>query len=223
MLMQAKAGEDEDEEDEEGMSDDGEDEEGDAMDVDSDDGEDADAPASEGEGEDEDEEDELDAIFNMGKRDPSKDKKGTKVQAAAVPAEDEDSEDEEARRATEALFGNRGGQASGPTSDGGIDVMETGRLFLRNLPFTATDEEIRDEFSRFGEVTEVHVCLDKSTRKSKGFAYVSFEYPAHAKQALEEMDGNIFQVSRSSPPSCFFVYTERESRMMTQVLSSSIY
>lgn len=135
--------------------------------------------------------DEMDAIFNLDAR--KKEAKTTVAKNAAAAAA-ADSEDEEAAVATAALFGNRGGTASGPAADDGfIDVLETGRLFLRNLPFTATEEELRDTFSRFGQVTEAHVCLDKGTRKSKGFAYVAFDRCHDAKRALEEMDGNIFQ------------------------------
>lgn len=71
--------------------------------------------------------------------------------------------------------------------------LETGRLFIRNLPYTATEDELEVLFSKFGNVSEVHLVLDKDTKRSKGIAYVLYSLPESAARALEELDKSIFQ------------------------------
>ncbi|SCU97379.1 LAFA_0G11188g1_1 [Lachancea sp. 'fantastica'] len=72
-------------------------------------------------------------------------------------------------------------------------IKRTGRLFLRNILYTAKESEFRELFSPFGELEEVHVALDTRTGKSKGFAYVKFQNPDDAVTAYVELDKNIFQ------------------------------
>ncbi|XP_062096184.1 multiple RNA-binding domain-containing protein 1 isoform X2 [Humulus lupulus] len=54
------------------------------------------------------------------------------------------------------------------------EVIETSRLFVRNLPYTATEEELEELFSKFGTVSEVHLVIDKDTKRPKGFAFVNY-------------------------------------------------
>ncbi|CAA0824296.1 Unknown protein [Striga hermonthica] len=72
-------------------------------------------------------------------------------------------------------------------------VLESGRLFVRNLPYSATEEDLEDHFSKYGTISQVHIVIDKETRRSKGIAYVLFAVPECAARALEEMDSSIFQ------------------------------
>ncbi|KAK8238928.1 hypothetical protein HDK77DRAFT_281237 [Phyllosticta capitalensis] len=72
-------------------------------------------------------------------------------------------------------------------------IHQTGRLFLRNLPYDVSEDDIRRAFRAYGDVEEVHVPLDPKTNSGKGFAYVLFQEPEHAVKAYEEMDGRIFQ------------------------------
>ncbi|KAM6575210.1 hypothetical protein CsatA_023537 [Cannabis sativa] len=73
------------------------------------------------------------------------------------------------------------------------EVIETSRLFIRNLPYTATEEELEELFSKFGTVSEVHVVIDKDTKRPKGFAFVNYSHLEFATRALEELDNSIFQ------------------------------
>eukprot|EP00898_Chlorokybus_atmophyticus_P002229 jgi/Chlat1/3006/Chrsp2S08920 len=73
------------------------------------------------------------------------------------------------------------------------DLMETGRLFVRNLAYTTTEEELSALFGAYGELSDVHVVRDRETKRSKGFAYVLFLLPEHAVRAKEELDGSVFQ------------------------------
>eukprot|EP00092_Neocalanus_flemingeri_P005693 GFUD01006132.1.p1 GENE.GFUD01006132.1~~GFUD01006132.1.p1 ORF type:complete len:823 (-),score=279.43 GFUD01006132.1:129-2597(-) len=69
-------------------------------------------------------------------------------------------------------------------------VGESGRIFVRNLPYTATEEDISDLFSKFGPLTETTVPVDRLTRKYKGFAFVTFMMPEHAVAAFSALDGS---------------------------------
>ena len=49
--------------------------------------------------------------------------------------------------------------------------------------------DLKTEFSKYGEVVFARVNLDRETKKSKGFGFVEFQNPADAAKAKEEMDG----------------------------------
>ncbi|KAL7271909.1 Multiple RNA-binding domain-containing protein 1 [Rhizina undulata] len=72
-------------------------------------------------------------------------------------------------------------------------VSESGRLFLRNLSYTSTEDDLRNHFLNFGELQEVHLPIDNKTQSSKGFAYVLFKNPAEAVEAFKALDKKIFQ------------------------------
>ncbi|XP_023239058.1 probable RNA-binding protein 19 [Centruroides sculpturatus] len=73
------------------------------------------------------------------------------------------------------------------------DVGESGRIFVRNLSYTVTEEELEELFKKFGPLTEVHLPVDGYTRKIKGFAFITFMFPEHAAKAFSELDGSCFQ------------------------------
>ncbi|KAG7481084.1 hypothetical protein MATL_G00063030 [Megalops atlanticus] len=73
------------------------------------------------------------------------------------------------------------------------DVSESGRLFVRNLPYTSTEQELSDIFAKYGPLSEVHFPIDSLTKKPKGFAFVTYMIPEHAVKALAALDGHIFQ------------------------------
>ncbi|GAB2284110.1 hypothetical protein Dimus_018581 [Dionaea muscipula] len=85
------------------------------------------------------------------------------------------------------------GKPSSCNEDAVEEVSEIGRLFIRNLPYTATEDELEELFRKFGNVSEVHLVVDKDTRRSKGFAYVLYNIPESANRALEELDHSTFQ------------------------------
>uniref|UniRef100_A0A8C4H871 Probable RNA-binding protein 19 n=1 Tax=Dicentrarchus labrax TaxID=13489 RepID=A0A8C4H871_DICLA len=73
------------------------------------------------------------------------------------------------------------------------DVAESGRLFLRNLPYTCTEEEIKELFSKHGPLSEVLFPIDNLTKKPKGFAFITYMIPENAVTALAQLDGHVFQ------------------------------
>ncbi|TCD61352.1 Multiple RNA-binding domain-containing protein 1 [Steccherinum ochraceum] len=72
-------------------------------------------------------------------------------------------------------------------------ILQTSRLFLRNLSYACTDEELMSLFKPFGEVSQVHIPLDATTKAPKGVAYVSFADPTNAVAAYEALDKKSFQ------------------------------
>lgn len=72
-------------------------------------------------------------------------------------------------------------------------ICRTGRLFLRNILYSSTEQDFRQLFSPYGELEEVHIALDTRTGKSKGFAYVLFKNSKDAAEAYIALDKQIFQ------------------------------
>ncbi|KAI4915990.1 hypothetical protein J4E90_004436 [Alternaria incomplexa] len=72
-------------------------------------------------------------------------------------------------------------------------IRETGRLYLRNLHYEVTEDEIKEQFSKHGALEEVHVPLKKADGKGKGFAFVQFQNPNDAVEAYLDNDNTIFQ------------------------------
>ncbi|CAA7263983.1 unnamed protein product [Cyclocybe aegerita] len=82
------------------------------------------------------------------------------------------------------------GTSKDPTKE---TILETSRLFVRNLSFACTNEELADLFKPFGEISQVHIPLDSTTKQHKGVAYVTFARPANALAAYEALDKKSFQ------------------------------
>ena len=78
------------------------------------------------------------------------------------------------------------------SSDGDEDIADTGRLFVRNLSYMCSEEDLSDLFSVYGPLTEIDLPLDKDTNKVIGYAFITFMFPEHAVKAYSECDGVIF-------------------------------
>ncbi|KAL3635204.1 hypothetical protein CASFOL_019751 [Castilleja foliolosa] len=78
-------------------------------------------------------------------------------------------------------------------SEGNDDVLEPGRLYIRNIPYSATEEELEEHFSKYGTVSQVHIVIDKETRSVMGYGFVLFAVPESAARALEDTEGSSFQ------------------------------
>lgn len=72
-------------------------------------------------------------------------------------------------------------------------IAETGRLFLRNLSYTCTEDDLKALFTPFGPLSAIHIPITADTKKPKGFAYVLFAIPDDAVRAYTRLDGTIFQ------------------------------
>ena len=65
-------------------------------------------------------------------------------------------------------------------------------IYVGNLPHKATEDEVRQAFAEFGEVTEVRLIVDKFSGESRGFGFVEMPSKAEAEKAIEAMNGKDF-------------------------------
>lgn len=63
------------------------------------------------------------------------------------------------------------------------------KLYVGNLPFTVTENDLQDLFSQHGPVAEVNLVLDRVTHKSRGFAFVTMGSPEAAQAATQALNG----------------------------------
>ena len=67
--------------------------------------------------------------------------------------------------------------------------IQSNELFVFYLPTEWDDEDLFFHFQRFGAIVNSKVIIDKDTGKSKGFAFVTFDNPNSAANALQAMNG----------------------------------
>ena len=62
-------------------------------------------------------------------------------------------------------------------------------IYVGNLAHQVTDEELRQAFEEFGQVTEARIIMDKFSGESRGFGFVEMPSKEEAEKAIEEMNG----------------------------------
>lgn len=63
------------------------------------------------------------------------------------------------------------------------------RIYVGNLPFTATEDEVRELFTQYGTVQTVSLINDRETGRPRGFGFVEMEQEG-ADKAIEALDGH---------------------------------
>jgi len=63
------------------------------------------------------------------------------------------------------------------------------RIYVGNLPYEVTEDELQQEFQAFGEVTSVSIITDKFSGRPKGFAFVEMGSSTESEAAIEGMNG----------------------------------
>lgn len=63
-------------------------------------------------------------------------------------------------------------------------------IYVGNLPYSVRDEQLREMFTEFGEVSSAKVVMDRDTNRSKGFGFVEMEDKSAADAAIQAMNGN---------------------------------
>lgn len=66
-------------------------------------------------------------------------------------------------------------------------------IYVGNLPYTATEEDVTDLFAAYGAVDRVKIITDRETGRSKGFAFVTLGDQSQLNTAIEALDGQDFQ------------------------------
>jgi len=67
------------------------------------------------------------------------------------------------------------------------------KLYVGNLSFTATEEELKDYFAQAGTPDSVAIIKDRLTGKSRGFGFVEMSTDDEASEAIEKLDGKDFK------------------------------
>jgi cold-inducible RNA-binding protein len=65
-------------------------------------------------------------------------------------------------------------------------------LFVGNMSFQTTEGDLRALFEPFGQITRVHLAMDRETGRARGFAFVEMPNDAEAAKAIAELDGKEF-------------------------------
>jgi len=78
------------------------------------------------------------------------------------------------------------------------------KLYVGNLSFETTENDLQDLFEQHGTVNEVHLMMDRMTGKSRGFAFVTMNDDAQAKTAMsatngKELNGRALKVNEARP------------------------
>jgi len=63
------------------------------------------------------------------------------------------------------------------------------KIYVGNLPFDVTEEELQQEFAAFGNVESVNVITDKYSGRSKGFAFVEMPSVSEGQEAITALNG----------------------------------
>ena len=67
------------------------------------------------------------------------------------------------------------------------------KIFVGNLSYDTRDAELREAFSRFGDVTEASVVMDRMSDRSRGFGFVEMPNQAEAQAAITGLNGRELQ------------------------------
>ena len=62
-------------------------------------------------------------------------------------------------------------------------------IYVSNLSFNVQDEDLREFFTPYGEVTSAKIIMDKMTNQSRGFGFVEMSDEAASRKAIAELDG----------------------------------
>jgi RNA recognition motif-containing protein len=67
--------------------------------------------------------------------------------------------------------------------------MGKSKLYVGNMSFKTSEDELRSAFGQYGTVSDVYIAMDKMTNRPRGFAFVTMNTPEEAKLAAEKMNG----------------------------------
>ena len=65
-------------------------------------------------------------------------------------------------------------------------------IYVGNLAYSLTEDELANEFANYGEVTSVKIIVDReNNNRSKGFGFIEMSDDAAAQKAIEELNGKV--------------------------------
>jgi cold-inducible RNA-binding protein len=88
---------------------------------------------------------------------------------------------------------NRAPEMSGTVSEGAVGLIDriimSTKLYVGNLSFDVTENDLRNMISEHGPVNEINVVMDKMTGRARGFAFVTMNTEEGAKAAIQALNG----------------------------------
>ena len=78
------------------------------------------------------------------------------------------------------------------------------KLFVGNLSFNTTENDLQDAFAAHGTVTEANLMMDRATGRPRGFGFITMSSPEEAQKAIDalngkDMDGRALTVNEAKP------------------------
>ncbi len=67
------------------------------------------------------------------------------------------------------------------------------KLYVGNLPYSATEQTLRETFSQCGTVDSANMITDRDTGQSKGFGFVEMSSDSEAQKAIQEFNGSTLE------------------------------
>ena len=64
------------------------------------------------------------------------------------------------------------------------------KIYVGNMSYSTTEEELRALFETYGEVVSVKIITDRDTGRAKGFGFVEMDDDAAGREAIEKLDGS---------------------------------
>src|SRR6185369_9131099 len=84
------------------------------------------------------------------------------------------------------MVGNRSGECSVSRT---VSHHMSTKLFVGNLSFNVTENDLQDAFAAHGTVVEANLMMDRATGRSRGFAFVTMASAEEAQKAIDAMNG----------------------------------
>ncbi|NHQ60549.1 RNA-binding protein [Chlorobium sp. BLA1] len=77
-------------------------------------------------------------------------------------------------------------------------------IYIGNLAYTTSEDDLRDAFSQFGQVESASIIIDKFSGRSKGFGFVDMPNDSEAREAIEslnekDLNGRTVKVNEAKP------------------------
>lgn len=66
-------------------------------------------------------------------------------------------------------------------------------IYIGNLPYSVTDDELRSAFAEFGDVATAKIIMDRYSGRSKGFGFVEMDNDSEAEEAIKSLDSTDMQ------------------------------
>ena len=79
--------------------------------------------------------------------------------------------------------------------------MSNKKIYVGNISFDTSEDDLRSEFSEYGDIEEVKIIIDHQTNRSKGFGFITFATPEAMEASLakngEEVQGRKLRVNQA--------------------------